>query len=161
MKRFALSSIMAVALLFAGQSVYASDIPQNSNSNHKVSVNPQIDVAASYNYGVTIKTADVKDAGTNSNIYILLHGSNGNSPRVHLDKPGYDDFEPGDVDTYYISASRNLGEINAISIYSDGAGYKSGWFPTSFTVKYDSREWTFHNEDWIGENGAQTVTLYR
>ncbi|MGG1445445.1 PLAT/LH2 domain-containing protein [Brevibacillus laterosporus] len=159
MKRFALSSMMAVALLFAGQSVYASDISQNSNSNHKVNVTPQVDVAASYNYAVTIKTADVKDAGTNSNIYITLHGSNGNSPRVNLDKPGYDDFEPGDNDTYYISASKHLGEINSITVYSDGSGNKSGWFPTSFTVKYDSRVWTFYNEDWIGEKGAQTVTL--
>ncbi|MGG0754965.1 PLAT/LH2 domain-containing protein [Brevibacillus laterosporus] len=159
MKRFALSSMMAVALLFAGQSVYASDISQNSNSNHKVSVNPQVDVAASYNYAVTIKTADVKDAGTNSNIYLTLNGSDGTSPRVLLDLPGYDDFEPGDNDTYYISASRHLGEIRSITVYSDGSGYKSGWFPTSFTVKYDSREWTFHNEDWIGENGAQTVIL--
>ncbi|XOS93198.1 PLAT/LH2 domain-containing protein [Brevibacillus laterosporus] len=161
MKRFALSSMMAVALLFAGQSAYASDITQNSNSNHKVSVNPQVDVAASYNYAVTIRTADVKDAGTNSNIYITLKGENGNSPRVLLDKPGYDDFEPGDVDTYYISASKNLGEINAITIYSDASGNKPGWFPTSFTVKYDSKEWAFYNEKWIGDDGAQTVTFYR
>ncbi|QOS99995.1 hypothetical protein JNUCC42_04365 [Brevibacterium sp. JNUCC-42] len=161
MNRFALSSMMAVTLLFASQSVYASDIAQNANSNHKVSVTPQVDVAASYNYAVTVRTANAKGAGTGSDIYVTLNGTNGSSPSVLFDTPDYDDFEAGDIDTYYISASKNLGQIQSITVYSDGSGDGAAWLPTSFTVKYNEDVWVFYNEDWIGEDGAQTVTLRR
>lgn len=162
MKRFALSSIMTVALLLAGQSVYANEVTQNTINNHKVSVNPQIDVAASYNYAITVKTADVKDAGTNSNVYVTLNGANGSSAETLFDKPGYDDFERGDIDTYYISANKDLGEIKSITVRLDGSSKnKQAWFPTSFKVEYNSKTWTFYNTNWIGLDGAETVKLTR
>ncbi|MED1667029.1 PLAT/LH2 domain-containing protein [Brevibacillus laterosporus] len=148
---FVLSSIMAVVLLFAGQSVYASDTAQNSNNNQ--------DVVAAYNYAVTIETADIADAGTNSNIYVQLIGTSDSSPLVLLNKPGYDDFERGAIDTYYISSPQYLGTITTIKIYSDGTGYKPGWFPTTFTVEYNASTWIFTNTQWIGASGPQTVYL--
>ncbi|AYB37652.1 PLAT/LH2 domain-containing protein [Brevibacillus laterosporus] len=163
MKRFALSTMMTVALLFAGQSVYASDIAQNSNSNHKASVNPQINVAASYIYAVTVQTGDVKDAGTDSNIYVTLKGKNGMSKPTLFDIPNYNDFERGAKDKYYITVNKDLGEILAITAYSDGTGNKPGWYPTSFTVEYNDKRWVFSNNEWIGEGkgGAYSVTLTR
>lgn len=110
---------MAVVLLFAGQSVYARDTAQNSNNQ---------DVVTAYIYALTITTADVEDAGTNSNIYAQLIGTDGSSPQVLLDRPGYNDFERGATDTYYISADQNLGTITSIKMYTDGTGYKPGWF---------------------------------
>ncbi|GIO01710.1 hypothetical protein J5TS2_23780 [Brevibacillus halotolerans] len=159
-ERLVLSSMMVVALL-GSQSVYASEMPQTFHSNHKVNVTPQVDVAASYNYAVTIKTANVEDAGTDSNIYVTLNGSKRSSPTILFDKPGYDDFERGAIDTYYISASKDLGEIKSITICSDSTGKKPGWFSTTFTVEYNDSTWIFHNDEWIGEHGAQTVTLSR
>ncbi|MDN9012880.1 PLAT/LH2 domain-containing protein [Brevibacillus laterosporus] len=144
---FVLSSIMAVVLLLAGQSVYASDTAQNSNNQ---------DVVTAYIYALTITTADVEDAGTNSNIYAQLIGTGGSSPQVLLDRPGYNDFERGATDTYYISADQNLGTITSIKMYTDGTGYKPGWFPTFFKVEHNASTWNFLNGQWVGVNGSQT-----
>lgn len=48
--------------------------------------------------------------GTDGDVYINLHFSSG-VRRIRLDKPGYDDFEKGDKDRYYLgqySASARL-----------------------------------------------------
>ena len=53
-------------------------------------------------YTVSVVTAKVMGAGTDADVYITLTGSQGRSKPNNLDTPFYDDFEPGQTDTFEI-----------------------------------------------------------
>ena len=77
-------------------------------------------------YDVTIKTGSIVNAGTDANVWILLHGERGNSARTELDSE-YNDFEAKSERIYRI-ATRELGDITKITVGHDNAGSRPGWF---------------------------------
>ena len=54
-------------------------------------------------YTVSVVTGKVGGAGTDADVYITLTGSQGRSKPCNLDTPFYDDFEPGQTDTFEIN----------------------------------------------------------
>ncbi|XP_013927287.1 PREDICTED: arachidonate 5-lipoxygenase, partial [Thamnophis sirtalis] len=82
-------------------------------------------------YFVTVATGTQWFAGTDDYIYLTLVGLAGTSERHLLDKPFYNDFERGATDTYEVTVTEDLGEIQLIKIEK-----RKYWFPDDWYLKY-------------------------
>merc|ERR1711915_16183 len=75
---------------------------------------------------ICIETGDVWLGGTDSDVYITLHGSSGSCTTYVLDKDGYNDFESGDYDCYYRAdglgscTDANIGTLSWAGVHLDG-----------------------------------------
>ncbi|XP_051946160.1 polyunsaturated fatty acid 5-lipoxygenase-like [Xyrauchen texanus] len=86
-------------------------------------------------YTVTVATGTQWFAGTDDYIYLTLVGTNGCSERTLLDKPLYNDFERGAVDSYDINEGEDLGEIQLIKIEKNKYWMHDDWYCRYITVK--------------------------
>jgi hypothetical protein len=76
-------------------------------------------------YRVTVRTADVKNAGTDANVYITLYGTAGTSEERQLDD-ARNNFERNQLDAFNLEMS-DIGDVNKIRIRHDSSGNKPGW----------------------------------
>jgi hypothetical protein len=86
-------------------------------------------------YTVTVKTGDVRAAGTDSKVFIILHGGRDGeetSPKIWLE---HGKFERGSVDTFNINVPTMLSPLNRIEIGHDDSEFAPGWFLDSVTVR--------------------------
>jgi len=77
---------------------------------------------------ITVKTSTSMWAGTDNNIYIGIRYG-GKSYEVLCDKPGYNDFERGDLDTYPFVVPENvdLSSVSAITARMSGNTPAGDW----------------------------------
>ncbi|KAA0717757.1 Arachidonate 5-lipoxygenase [Triplophysa tibetana] len=87
------------------------------------------------NYTVTVATGTQWFAGTDDYIYLTMMGSEYCSERTLLDKPLYNDFERGAVDSYDITVGEDLGEIELIKIEKKKYWMHDDWYCKYITVK--------------------------
>ncbi|KAF4105573.1 polyunsaturated fatty acid 5-lipoxygenase [Onychostoma macrolepis] len=87
------------------------------------------------NYTVTVATGTQWFAGTDDYIYMTLVGSERCSERTLLDKPLYNDFERGAVDSYDVSVGEDLGEIELVKIEKKKYWMHDDWYCKYITVK--------------------------
>ncbi|XP_040292489.1 polyunsaturated fatty acid 5-lipoxygenase [Bufo bufo] len=92
-------------------------------------------------YTITVTTGSQWFAGTDDYIYITLVGSKGCSEKNLLDKPFYNDFERGAIDSYDITISEDIGEIHLIKIETYKYWYKDNWYCRHITVKTPSGDY--------------------
>lgn len=118
----------------------------------------------SVEYEITISTTTADDAGTDSNIDVILHGDkNGVYTKFgpfRFDDPDVnDEFERGQLDTMKVKSS-DLGEITSIELISDGRGHKPGWLPGEITIDSSNGDhwYAIYDKDrgYIGEKGKDT-----
>ncbi|XP_072247074.1 polyunsaturated fatty acid 5-lipoxygenase [Leuresthes tenuis] len=86
-------------------------------------------------YTVTIATGNQWFAGTDDYIYITLVGTELCSERTLLDKPLYNDFERGAVDSYGVRVEENLGDIVLVKIEKKKYWMHDDWYCKYITVK--------------------------
>uniref|UniRef100_A0A8C9EIB8 Arachidonate 5-lipoxygenase n=1 Tax=Pavo cristatus TaxID=9049 RepID=A0A8C9EIB8_PAVCR len=86
-------------------------------------------------YTVTVATGSQWFAGTDDYVYLSLEGTAGCSERHLLDKPFYNDFERGAVDSYDVTVEEDLGEIQLIKIEKRKYWYQDDWYLKHITVK--------------------------
>ncbi|XP_062374878.1 polyunsaturated fatty acid 5-lipoxygenase [Sardina pilchardus] len=86
-------------------------------------------------YTVTIATGSQWFAGTDDYIYITLVGTERCSERTLLDKPLYNDFERGAVDSYDVNVGENLGDIELVKIEKKKYWFQDDWYCRYITVK--------------------------
>lgn len=80
-------------------------------------------------YLVHVKTGDQIHAGTDANVYIILHSENGDqSQPIRLDYFFRNDFERGQLDEFQLKNIAHLEDIHKIEIWRDGRGLASDWF---------------------------------
>jgi hypothetical protein len=103
-------------------------------------------------YKVTTVTGDRRGAGTDANVYIILHGDQGDSGKRKLEAPG-NCFERGHSDNFGFEAVE-LGNIKKITIGHDGAGFGSGWFLDKVVVQSMSlkKDWYFLCGRWLDKS---------
>ena len=85
-------------------------------------------------YIITISTGDVRNAGTNSNVYVVLHGGVGNaetSGKIWLESGK---FQRGITDIFNVDVSTMLSPLSHIEVGHDNTGVGPGWFLDSVTV---------------------------
>ncbi|XP_068183028.1 polyunsaturated fatty acid 5-lipoxygenase [Antennarius striatus] len=92
-------------------------------------------------YTVTISTGSQWFAGTDDYIYITLVGSERCSERTLLDKPLYDDFERGAVDSYQVLVRESLGTIVLVKLEKRKYWMNDDWYCRNITVKTPSGDY--------------------
>lgn len=114
---------------------------------------------------IEVKTSDVSGAGTNSNIYLTVNGSNGSTGEIELDLMAEDgdNYERGDLDVMCIGFDKkSIGEITSITIRKDDAGRGPDWHLEYIIIKeiiskgQTPQAYKFTWKDWIED---ETVTL--
>ncbi|KAL4218062.1 Arachidonate 5-lipoxygenase [Mactra antiquata] len=110
--------------------------------------------AGSFHYTVYVKTGDRPNAGTDANVYIILHGENGiKSKEMKLDVLFHDDFERGNLDKFKLK-HQSFSNIDCIEIWRDTHGFNSDWHvDTIMVVNQETRTQTvFPIFRWIRPN---------
>uniref|UniRef100_A0A4W3K353 Arachidonate 5-lipoxygenase b, tandem duplicate 3 n=1 Tax=Callorhinchus milii TaxID=7868 RepID=A0A4W3K353_CALMI len=92
-------------------------------------------------YTVTVSTGSQWFAGTDDYIYLTLVGTDGCSERTLLDKPLYDDFERGAVDTYDLTVSELIGELQVVKLEKRKYWVHDDWYCRYITIKTPSGEY--------------------
>ncbi|XP_062984875.1 lipoxygenase homology domain-containing protein 1 [Elgaria multicarinata webbii] len=85
------------------------------------------------NYEVNVETGDVRNAGTNANIFMQIYGELGKTEVLILQNRS-NNYERGASETFKIEALE-VGKVYKIRIGHDGKGIGDGWFLVSVTVK--------------------------
>uniref|UniRef100_A0A7N6A4C6 Arachidonate 5-lipoxygenase a n=1 Tax=Anabas testudineus TaxID=64144 RepID=A0A7N6A4C6_ANATE len=93
------------------------------------------------NYTVTVATGNQWFAGTDDYIYITLVGTEQCSERTLLDKPLYNDFERGAVDSYDLKVDEDLGDIVLVKIEKKKYWVLDDWYCRYITVKTPSGDY--------------------
>ncbi|KAM5241217.1 polyunsaturated fatty acid 5-lipoxygenase isoform 2-T2 [Hipposideros larvatus] len=86
-------------------------------------------------YTVTVATGSQWFAGTDDYIYLSLVGSAGCSEKHLLDKPFYNDFERGAVDSYDVTVDEELGDIQLVKIEKRKYWLHDNWYLKYVTLK--------------------------
>ncbi|XP_025773601.1 arachidonate 5-lipoxygenase [Puma concolor] len=86
-------------------------------------------------YTVTVATGSQWFAGTDDYIYLSLVGSAGCSEKHLLDKPFYNDFERGAVDSYDVTVDEELGDIQLVKIEKRKYWLHDDWYLKYITLK--------------------------
>ncbi|KAK2570584.1 Dystrophin [Acropora cervicornis] len=107
-------------------------------------------------YRITVHTGDVKDAGTQSNVSIMLFGEKGNSPKLRLEKSEtYNTkFCRDQLDIFTFYNIPQLGDLHKVQIWHDMTGPKHEWFVKGFYVEDKStrKVYFFNCNAWIGRD---------
>lgn len=74
---------------------------------------------------VWVYTSDVKNAGTDSNVTMVIYGDKGKSDDIPLENKG-DTFEQGQMDMFQV-CSKDIGVPYKIRVWHDNAGLAAGW----------------------------------
>lgn len=113
------------------------------------------------NYNFSIKTADEYKAGTDSNIFLVLYGENGQTVETRLN--GYisgNAFERNNTDNFKIELD-DIGEIYQIDLRSDcryaGAGWRLSYI--KITREGSFRSSMFHVNAWIEDTKTKTYSI--
>jgi hypothetical protein len=75
-------------------------------------------------YSITVRTSDIRGAGTDANVFITLVGSAGSSGALRLES-SKDDFRRGACDRFSVEAA--VGLLRHVRIGHDNGGAAPGW----------------------------------
>ncbi|XP_075440426.1 oxygen-regulated protein 1 isoform X2 [Ascaphus truei] len=117
-------------------------------------------------YVVKIYTGDVRGAGTDANVHLVLFGDRDSFGPVQLTQPleHQNPFERGKVDTFKVT-TKSLGRIFQIEIGHDGKRPGSGWFLEKIEIlNVSTNQNTFFScNRWLAEDendGSTVIQLY-
>ena len=83
-------------------------------------------------FTVNVYTSNKSNAGTDDDVFISIHGKNGNEiPKQQLDT-SKNNFEKGDKDTFTVTSDEYIDEIDYIKMYKDGG---DDWILEKVVVK--------------------------
>ncbi|XP_053277048.1 lipoxygenase homology domain-containing protein 1 [Pleuronectes platessa] len=103
-------------------------------------------------YNVQIVTGNIRGAGTNSKIHIVMHGSKGmkNSGRVFLEGGK---FERCLTDIFTVEIAALLSPLSRVTIGHDNDGVSAGWYCEKVVVycPFTGVEQTFPCSKWLDE----------
>uniref|UniRef100_A0A665TCQ2 Lipoxygenase homology domains 1b n=1 Tax=Echeneis naucrates TaxID=173247 RepID=A0A665TCQ2_ECHNA len=103
-------------------------------------------------YNVQIVTGNIRGAGTNSKIHIVMHGTKGlkNSGKVFLEGGK---FERGLTDIFNVELAALLSPLSRVTIGHDNGGVSAGWYCEKVVVycPFTGIEQTFPCSKWLDE----------
>lgn len=78
-------------------------------------------------YNVQVMTGDVRGAGTNSKIHMVMHGSKGlkNSGKIFLEGGA---FERGLIDIFNVEICELISPLSRVTIGHDNGAVGAGWY---------------------------------
>uniref|UniRef100_A0A7S3VHN2 PLAT domain-containing protein n=1 Tax=Dunaliella tertiolecta TaxID=3047 RepID=A0A7S3VHN2_DUNTE len=111
------------------------------------------------NYCITVHTSDLKGAGTDADVHVVVYGELGDTGERLLDNSKQNNFERGKVDTFFVTAP-NMGPMKALKVKSSNTGLGAAWHlakvEVSSSATGEKLVFPFHN--WFSnENGTEHV----
>ncbi|XP_059213530.1 lipoxygenase homology domain-containing protein 1 [Centropristis striata] len=104
-------------------------------------------------YNVQVMTGDVRGAGTNSKIHMVMHGSKGlkNSGKVFLEGGA---FERGLIDIFNVEICELISPLSRVTIGHDNGAVGAGWYCEKVVVycPFTGVEQTFPCGMWLDED---------
>ncbi|XP_034152949.1 lipoxygenase homology domain-containing protein 1-like, partial [Esox lucius] len=92
-----------------------------------------LDIEKLINYEITVITGDMRNGGTNANVFCQIYGDEGKTELIDL-RNRSNNFERGVTEIFKIDAL-NVGKLFKIRIGHDGSGLGDGWFLESVNIK--------------------------
>lgn len=110
-------------------------------------------------YTVWIKTGDQALGGTDSNVYVMLFGQQGQTEWIFLPPEDVFTFEEGSLDKFILEAP-DVGELVQCCVAHDNSA-DSGWFVEHVRVEHFTtrQEWVFPFQQWVGEEEAGRLVV--
>ncbi|KAM4634346.1 lipoxygenase homology domain-containing protein 1 [Polymixia lowei] len=104
-------------------------------------------------YNVQVMTGDIRGAGTNSKIHMVMHGSKGtkNSGKVFLEGGA---FERGLIDIFNVEICELISPLSRVTIGHDNGAVGAGWYCEKVTIycPFTGIEQTFPCGKWLDED---------
>ncbi|KAI9527480.1 Lipoxygenase y domain-containing protein 1 [Dissostichus eleginoides] len=104
-------------------------------------------------YNVQVMTGDVRGAGTNSKIHMVMHGSKGtkNSGKVFLEGGA---FERGLIDIFNAEICDLISPLSRVTIGHDNGAVGAGWYCEKVVIycPFTGIEQTFPCGSWLDED---------
>ncbi|XP_035234693.1 lipoxygenase homology domain-containing protein 1 isoform X2 [Anguilla anguilla] len=104
-------------------------------------------------YNVHVVTGNLRGAGTNSKVHMIMHGSKGlkNSGKVFLEGGK---FERALTDIFKVEIAALLSPLSRVTIGHDNGGVSAGWYCEKVVVycPFTGIEQTFLCSRWLDEN---------
>lgn len=117
-------------------------------------------------YEIRVVTGQLKDAGTDAGVHIILFGEYGNSGQFELDNPS-NNFEQGKTDTFVSPPlsrpdMKDIGNLQKVRVSHDSSGKYSGWYLESVTVQNQitGQSWLFPCRRWLDSVQGTSVELF-
>lgn len=106
-----------------------------------------------YSYKISVKTGDRPKAGTDANVFIVLHGNGQKSPETKLDAFFRNDFERGQLDSFKIDKIP-FATLDHIELWKDTFGFKTEWNIDTITIENEvtGEQTVFPIFRWIRAN---------
>ncbi|KAH3764217.1 hypothetical protein Pelo_3920 [Pelomyxa schiedti] len=106
-----------------------------------------------HRYRITTVTGNRRGAGTDSHVFIDIHGYKGTSGEKRLDAAG-NLFERGSTNTFGVECDY-LGELKSLKIWHDDSGISAGWFLDKVIIEEEvahGKKWWFLCGQWLDKN---------
>ncbi|KAL4227725.1 Polycystic kidney disease protein 1-like [Mactra antiquata] len=102
-------------------------------------------------YLMCVVTGWWSEAGTTSNVYFHINGTNGSSKKIKLSTSLRRCFQTGYEDWFIVSTEHNLGDIDNITLWHDNTGNSPHWYLSQLYLKdlKTKESWTFIYNDWL------------
>ncbi|KAK3253157.1 hypothetical protein CYMTET_37584 [Cymbomonas tetramitiformis] len=106
--------------------------------------------AGKTSYKLEVHTSDLKNAGTDANVSVVVFGNKGMSGPRPL-PAGKEAFERGSVDYFVIETDNDLGELERLQIGHDDKGWFAGWHLShvEVTSMTTNQTWLFPCQKWM------------
>ena len=106
---------------------------------------------ANHTYNIRIKTGDDPMGGTDSNVFIQLFGTNGQTESIFLPPQDIFAFESGGTDKFVLQAPA-IGDLTRCCVGHDNSEGESGWLVEAVTVwdNDSGKQWHFVFNQWLG-----------
>ncbi|XP_073234690.1 uncharacterized protein [Porites lutea] len=103
-------------------------------------------------YNVRVKTGNVKNAGTDSNIYLQIFGDKGDTGVIELKQicDTKDRFQRG-ANTKIILQTVDVGNLEKVRIGHDGRGLGTGWYLEEIVIIIHDECWIFPCNRWLAD----------
>ncbi|XP_061589573.1 lipoxygenase homology domain-containing protein 1 [Cololabis saira] len=106
-------------------------------------------------YNVQVMTGDIRGAGTNSKIHMVMHGSKGlkNSGKIFLEGGA---FERGLIDIFNVEICELISPLSRVTIGHDNGAVGAGWYCEKVVIycPFTGVEQTFPCGMWLDEDEA-------
>ncbi|KAK7473586.1 hypothetical protein BaRGS_00035189, partial [Batillaria attramentaria] len=109
-------------------------------------------------YTVEVLTADIRGAGTNASVQVILKDAQGNkTPPILLNNFFRNDFERGQLDIFELREcdTKNLrGKLDVLILERDETGFANDWYVDHVTVqkRKSNKEYVFPFNRWVLAN---------
>lgn len=109
-------------------------------------------------YAIWIRTGQETLAGTDSNVFIKLIGTHGETESLHLPERDIFSFESGSTDSYVLEVP-DVGDLTRCCVGHDDTEGDSGWYVVDVRIQDDDtdREWVFTFNQWIGKEESGSL----